>query len=329
MSRTVSGLFAGLWRLRPPAGTGKRDFLSLDDLTVEELENLLSLSSEVKAFPAIFRHALEGRSVALVFEKPSLRTRVTFEVGIAQLGGHSVYLAPADIGLGKREPVRDVARNLARWVDGLVVRTFGQHILEEMAAAACIPVINALSDLLHPCQALADLLTLREHRGRLQGLRLTYVGDGNNVAHSLIQAAARTGMHLTVASPPGYEPNPAIVQRACQVAVHTGATIRVVHDPADAVRDADAVYTDVWTSMGQEAEASERRRIFAPYQVNPRLMAMARPDALFLHCLPAHRGEEVTDDVLDGRQSVVLDQAENRLHTGKAVLLALLWEVRP
>lgn len=328
MTRSFPGLFASLWRLRPPAGIGKRDFLSLDDLTAEELENLLNLSSEVKSCPGIFRHALEGRSIALVFEKPSLRTRVTFEVGMAQLGGHSVYLSPADIGLGKREPVRDVARNLARWVDGLVVRTFGQQILEEMAASARIPVINALSDLLHPCQALADLLTLREHRRRLQGLRLAYIGDGNNVAHSLIQAAARTGMHLTLASPPGYEPNPAIVQRACQIAVSTGAIIRVVQDPTEAVRDADAVYTDVWTSMGQEAEASQRQRIFAPYQVNASLMALAKPDALFLHCLPAHRGEEVTDDVLEGPQSVVLDQAENRLHTGKAVLLALLMEVR-
>ncbi len=329
MSRTFQGLFLDLWRLRPRAGPGKRDFLTLDDLTVEEMENLLSLSAEVKAYPGIFRHALQGQSVALVFEKPSLRTRVTFEVGIAQLGGHSVYLAPADIGLGKREPVRDVARNLSRWVNGLVVRTFGHKILEEMAASARIPVINALSDLLHPCQALADALTLQEHRGRLPGLRLAYVGDGNNVAHSLIHAAARTGIHLTLATPPGYEPNPVILEQGCQVAVATGAVIRVVNDPAEAVHNADAVYTDVWASMGQEAEAGERRRIFAPFQVNSNLMALAKPDVLFLHCLPAHRGEEVTEEVLEGPRSVVLDQAENRLHTSKAVLLALLWEARP
>ncbi len=314
------------WRLRPRQGA-KRDLLSLHELTVEEMENLLRLAAEVKAQPTAFSHALQGQSLALVFEKPSLRTRVTFEVGMTQLGGHAVYLAPADVGLGQRESVRDVARNLGRWVQGIVVRTFGQAILEEMAAATAVPVINALTDLLHPCQALADLLTLQQHRGRLQGLRLAYVGDGNNVAHSLLHAAARAGIHLTLACPLGYQPDSVILAQALETAPATGAILRVVQDPAEAVRDADAVYTDVWTSMGQEAEAEQRRRVFAPYQVNADLMKLAKPDALFLHCLPAHRGEEVTDDVLDGPHSVVLDQAENRLYVAKAVLLALLSEV--
>jgi ornithine carbamoyltransferase len=271
-----------------------------------------------------FEGALEGRTAALIFEKPSLRTRVTFEVGMTQLGGTAIYLSPADIALGKREAVKDVARNLARWLHALVVRTFAHHILEEMAAEAPIPVINALSDLLHPCQAVADVLTLREHFGTLRGLRLAFVGDGNNVALALAQAAAKTGMRFTIAAPRGYEPDAVIFRQVREEALATGAHILLVDDPADAATDADAVYTDVWASMGQEAEADERKRIFAPFQVNRELMALARPDALFLHCLPAHRGEEVTDEVLDGPNSVVLDQAENRLHVAKAVLLALL-----
>jgi ornithine carbamoyltransferase len=328
MSRTLYDLFLRLWRLRPTAGRTKRDFLSLQDLSAEELDGLLNLAAEVKAYPTVFQHALEGRALALLFEKPSLRTRVTFEVGALQLGGHSIYLAPGDVGLGKREAVADVARNLARWVDAIVVRTFGHHILEELAAAAHIPVVNALSDREHPCQAAADLLTLQEQKGRLRGLHLAFVGDGNNVAHSLAQGAAKTGMHFTIACPPGYEPDAAVLEALDAEAGVSGARIRVVHDPAEAVRDADAVYTDVWASMGQEEEAAERRRVFAPFQVNEELMARAKPGALFLHCLPAHRGEEVTDAVLDGRNSVVLEQAENRLHVAKAVLLALLWEVR-
>jgi len=328
VSRTIHDLFLSLWRLHPAPGRSKRDFLSLQDLTVEEIDGLLKLALEVKTYPALFHYTLATRSLALLFEKPSLRTRVTFEVGMAQLGGHCVYLAPGDIGLGKREAVKDVARNLARWVNGLAVRTFSQRVLEEMATEAQVPVINALSDLVHPCQAVADLLTLQEHKGRLQGLRLAYVGDGNNVAHALLQGAAKTGLHLTLATPPGYEPNRAILAAAEADAAATGAAIRVVRDPAEAVRDADAVYTDVWTSMGQEAEAAERRKVFAGFQVNAELMAQAQPDALFLHCLPAHRGEEVTDEVLDGPQSVVLHQAENRLHVAKALLLALLEPMR-
>ncbi len=324
MPRTLSAPSELRRCLQPSSGHTKRDFLSLHDLTAAEMEGLLDLAAEVKAHPAAWQHTLEGKTAVLVFEKPSLRTRVTFEVGMAQLGGRAIYLAPGDIGLGKREAVKDVARNLARWLDVLVVRTFAQSILEEMAAEVHISVINALSDLLHPCQAVGDLLTLREHRGRLQGLRLAFVGDGNNVAHALAQAAAKTGIHLTIATPRGYEPSAIIFQQAREDAVATGARILVMQDPADAVQNVDAVYTDVWASMGQEAEAAERRKIFSRYQVNSELMALAKPDALFLHCLPAHRGEEVTDEVLDGAQSVVLDQAENRLHVAKAVLLALL-----
>jgi ornithine carbamoyltransferase len=321
---------AELRRVLPPAvGQTKRDLLSLHELTIAEFENLLNLAEQLKHHPENFRDTLVGRTLALIFEKPSLRTRVTFEVGMHQLGGTAVYLSPQDIALGRREAVKDVARNLARWVHALAVRTFGHKILEELAAEASIPVVNALSDLLHPLQAVADVLTLREIKGGLRGLRMAYVGDGNNVAHALAQAAAKTGMHLTIAAPRGYEPAASVFRQARADAVPTGAEIEVVQDPAEAVRSADAVYTDVWTSMGQEAESAERRKIFAPYQVNSFLLALARPDAVFMHCLPAHRGEEVTDDVLDGPRSVVLEQAENRLHVAKAILLALLADRGP
>jgi ornithine carbamoyltransferase len=310
--------------LRTAPGHTKRDFLTLHNLTMAEFSALLDLAEEMKQHPASFRGLLAGRTLAILFEKPSLRTRVTFEVGMTQLGGHPIYLSPADIALGKREAVKDVARNLARWVDALTVRTFSHHILEEMAAEANIPVINALSDLLHPLQAVADLLTLREIKGGLRGLRMAYVGDGNNVANALAQAAAKTGMHLTIASPRGYEPAASVFMQARADALPSGAQISVVQEPADAVSGADAVYTDVWTSMGQEMEARDRQKVFAGYQVNAILMALARPDAVFMHCLPAHRGDEVTDEVLDGPRSVVLEQAENRLHVAKAVLFALL-----
>jgi ornithine carbamoyltransferase len=328
MPHALHDLSLRLWSLQPKPGATKRDFLSLHDLANWELEGLLDLAREVKAFPAPFRHALEGKTVAMIFEKPSLRTRVTFEVSMAQMGGHAVYLSPADIALGKREAVKDVARNLARWVDGIVIRTFGHHILTEMAGEAQVPIVNALSDLLHPCQAVADVLTLREAKGKLRGLRLAFVGDGNNVAHALAQAAAKLGVHFTVACPRGYEPDATVFREACADAESTGASLRVVQDPAEAVHNADAVYTDVWASMGQEVEAEKRKKIFAPYQVNAALMAVAKSDAVFLHCLPAHRGEEVTDEVLDSPQSVVLEQAENRLHVAKAILLALMGEVK-
>jgi len=328
VSHALQDLSLRLWSLQPRSGSTKRDFLSLHDLSNWELEGLLDLARELKSFPAPFHRALEGKTVAMIFEKPSLRTRVTFEVGMAQMGGHAIYLSPSDISLGKREAVKDVARNLARWVDAIVIRTFAHSILTEMAHEAHVPIVNALSDLLHPCQAVADMLTLREAKGQLRGARLAYVGDGNNVAHALAQAAARLGVHFTIACPRGYEPDATVFREAYADAESTGASLLVVQDPAEAVLDADAVYTDVWASMGQEAEAEKRRKTFAPYQVNSRLMAVAKPDAVFLHCLPAHRGEEVTDEVLDGSQSVVLEQAENRLHVAKAVLLALVGEVK-
>ncbi len=324
MAQIMATMSVNQWKLLPRRGQAKRDFLSLHDLTIAEFLELLDLADELKQHPKLFRGALVGHSLAVIFEKPSLRTRVTFEVGMVQLGGHPIYLAPADIALGKREAVKDVARNLARWVDAVTIRTFSQRILEEMAAVADIPVINALSDLLHPLQAVADVLTLRQIKGQLRGLHMAYVGDGNNVANALAQAAAKTGMHLTIATPRGYEPAASVFLQARTDALSTGAEISVVQDPADAVADADAVYTDVWASMGQELEAHERVKHFASYQVNSELMGLARPDAVFMHCLPAHRGDEVTDAVLDGLHSVVLEQAENRLHVAKAVLLALL-----
>jgi ornithine carbamoyltransferase len=305
-------------------GRAKRDFLSLHDCSVAEIAALLRLAAEVKAQPSTFARKLEGRTAVMIFEKPSLRTRVTFDVGLYQLGGHAIRLAPEDIALGRRESVADVARNLAGWVDALVVRTFSQKLLEELAAAASVPVINALSDALHPCQAIADLLTLEERKGSLRGLRVAFVGDGNNVAAALAQGAAKTGMNLTIATPPGYEPDQALYGEALADAEETHACIRLAHDPAEAVLGADAVYTDVWTSMGREHESAARRKVFAPYQVNSRLLALAKPEALFLHCLPAHRGEEVTSEVLDGLHSAALEQSRNRLPAHKAILLALL-----
>lgn len=312
------------WHLKPAMGGHKRDFLSLHDITISEMEALLALAEEVKAHPQTYQVALQRKMAALIFEKPSLRTRVTFEVGLEEMGGHAVYLAPGDIGLGKRESVKDVGRNLSRWVDVLIVRTFSQRILEELAFAARVPIINALTDLLHPCQAIADLLTLQEAKGRLRGLHLVYVGDGNNVALSLAHAAGKVGMHFTVACPPGYQPNPDILTEARADGMSTGAQIAVVHDPKEVLGTADAVYTDVWTSMGQEQEASERQRAFVGFRVDEAMMNVAPADALFMHCLPAHRGEEVSDGVLDGPRSVALEQAENRLHAHKAILLAVL-----
>ena len=301
----------------------KKDFLSIRAVPREEFRKLLDLSALVKAHPERYRTALEGKVLALIFEKPSLRTRVTFEVGVAQMGGRTIYLAPQDIQLGKRESVHDVAKNLERWLDGIVVRTFAHSIAEELARFSRVPVINALTDLLHPCQAVAAMLTLEEKKGALAGLKLAFVGDGNNVAHSLMNASAKLGVHFAIAHPEGHAPDRAVLESARADAVHSGSRIELFRDPREAVRNADAVYTDVWASMGQESEAQRRREIFRPYQVNAALMSEARPDALFMHCLPAHRGEEVTDDVIDSPRSVVFDEAENRLHTQKAILLDL------
>jgi ornithine carbamoyltransferase len=299
-----------------------KHFLSIADLSAADVEELFRLAAEWKRRTKArdVRTPLAGYSQALVFEKPSLRTRVTFEVGMAQLGGASVYLAGQDIGLGKRESVSDVARNLGRWVDVIVARTFAQATVDELARHAGIPVVNALSDYEHPCQALADFFTLWERGQNLRGLKLGWIGDGNNVSHSLMLLAALVGTEMALAVPPGYEPDP----RVLETARAWGGRITVTDDVPAATRDADAIYTDVWTSMGQEAERERRLEAFSRYQVNDRVMGFAKPGAVVMHCLPAHRGEEITDVVLDGPRSVVLDQAENRLHVQKAVLLRLL-----
>ena len=302
-----------------------RDLVSVDDFAAAELVEVLDRSANLKrrlrageATPL-----LVGKTLAMIFEKPSLRTRVTFEVGMRQLGGGAVNLAPADIQLGTRESVSDVARNLSRWVDVIMARTFAHRTVSDLAEAATVPVINGLSDWEHPCQALADLFTIQEHLGRLEGVRIAWVGDGNNVLHSLLLGAAKLGASVAIATPPGYAPGAAVVARAREIAVPSGATLAVGHDPADAVRGSDIVYTDVWVSMGQEAERDQRLRDFAGYQVNAALLRTAGSAAKVMHCLPAHRGEEITDDVLDGPRSIVLDQAENRLHAQKG-LLALM-----
>ena len=306
----------------------RKDFLSVIDFEPADFDRCLDLSAQLKADRPLGREApsadaLAGRHIAMLFEKASLRTRSTFEIAIHELGGHVLLLRP-DAALGRREPVVDVARNLERWIDAVIIRTFSQQMVQEFAAAAKrLHVINALTDDEHPCQALSDCLTLREYWGSLRGRTIAYVGDGNNVAASLAHAAAMAGAHLHVASPDGYQLHDAVVHQAMGVARY-GARLRLFTDPADAVAGADAIYTDTWTSMGKEDETDHRRRIFAPYQVNEGLMALAKPGALFMHCLPAHRGEEVTAEVFESPASIVFDQAENRLHCQKALLLMIL-----
>jgi ornithine carbamoyltransferase len=297
----------------------KRDLLRIADLSTDEIREVLDLAARLKRDlgRGVPHPLLSGRTLAMIFEKPSLRTRVTFEVGMVQLGGAAIHLAPGDIRLGEREPAADIARNLERWVDVVMARTFSHESVAELATGARVPVVNGLSDLHHPCQVLSDCFTLLEHRGRLEGLRVVFVGDGNNMVHSWMDASARLGFDFVLACPPGYEADPAITAAA-------GASVRVVHDVADAVRGADVLYTDVWTSMGQEDEAQERRRAFRDYQIDDALVAAAAPDVLVMHCLPAHRGEEITAAVLDGPRAVVFDQAENRLHVQKAILVWLL-----
>lgn len=301
-----------------------RDYLSVDDFSPAEIKSLIKTAAEMKAHPRRFRSALDGKFMALIFEKPSLRTRTTFTVGIRQLGGDSLLLSPADINLGKRESVFDVAKNLERMVDGIMIRTFGHDIAVGLADHAGIPVINGLTDLEHPCQALGDFMTVLECKTGLKKLKLAYIGDGNNVAHSLILAAAKLGATLFVATPGEFRPASSVLERAARIAEETGATVLWTADPIEAARDADMIYTDTWASMGQEAEAEKRRPLFAPYQVNASLFSHAKPDALFMHCLPAHRGEEVTDEIIDSSNSVVFRQAENRLHIQKAIMFALL-----
>jgi ornithine carbamoyltransferase len=303
---------------------GRHNFLSIKDFSPEEIRYLLDLAREIKSHPSAHNGALKGKTLAMIFEKPSLRTRVSFDVGIQQLGGFSLYLSPAEINLGKRESVYDVAKNLERMVQAIMIRTYAHDIAERMAEYASIPIINGLTDYSHPCQAMADYLTIQEVKGEVAGLKVAYVGDGNNVCHSLMFAGAQLGAHVWVATPPGYEPKPETVEWALQRGAKTGGTCTLTHDPVEAAKDADVVYTDAWASMGQEAEAEERRGVFAPYQVNSDLFRHAKFDALFMHCLPAHRGEEVTDEIIDSPHSVVYQQAENRLHAQKAILLELM-----
>jgi len=297
------------------------DFTRDLDLDPDEFLALLDLAADVKRSPELYLTRLAGKSIALLFEKPSLRTRMTFELAIQQLGGFSIL---NDGPIGSREPLKDVARNLDRWVSAIVARTFLQKTVDDLARYAKVPVVNALSDMWHPCQALADMQTLREHFGSVRGLKLAFVGDGNNVAHSLMLCAARLGMDFTLANPPKYDPSMTVVAQARLLAEDTGSSIVLTNDPNEAARGAHAIYTDVWASMGAENEAAERRTAFQDYQVDDDLMRLAEPSAIFMHCLPAKRGEEVTDSVVESPRSVVFDQAENRLHAQKALLLMLL-----
>jgi len=305
-------------------GVTGRDLISIRDFSPDELACALELAAAMKARPADFRGILSGKQIALFFEKPSLRTRLTFEAGINSLGGTSFFVDQTQSRLGAREPLCDVAHNLERWIDGIVLRTFSHETVTSMAQHASIPVINALSELEHPCQAMADMMTLQEQFGDLRGVHLAYVGDGNNVAHSLMLAAAALGVSISVGTPKGYEPDAAITQVARVLATVSGASVGVTNDPVEAVAGADAVYTDVWASMGQENEAANRSQVFAPFQVNRELFTCAAQHAVFMHCLPAHRGDEVTADVIDSPRSVVFDQAENRLHIQKSILVLLL-----
>lgn len=306
-----------------------RDFCSISDFNTAELQSVLALAHAIKKDPAEYRHSLDARQMVMFFEKASLRTRLTFEAGMNTLGGGAIFVDQTKSPLGERESIPDVARNLERWVDLIVLRTYAHETITEMARNARVSVVNALSDFEHPCQALADFMTLEEHFGDLHGLKFTYVGDGNNVCHSEMLLATRLGVNCTIATPDGYRPSPEITALARQYAQESGATLTLTSDPKAAAKGADAIYTDVCTSMGFEHEATKRAPIFKPYQVNDALMAMAAPRAVFMHCLPAHRNAEVTDAVLDGPQSIVFDQAENRMHAQKALMVLLLDGLQP
>jgi len=303
-----------------------RDFLALADYTPEEIMQLIHSAIELKQKQknGVVYHPLAGKTLAMIFEKSSTRTRVSFEVGMTQLGGNAIFLSRNDIQLGRGETIADTARTLSRYVDGIMIRTFAHKNVVELARNATVPVINGLTDLSHPCQALADYMTVYEKKGDLKGLKIAYIGDGNNMVHSLMLGATKLGMHIAVASPAGYEPAAEVVTIAQETAAATGGKYTFHYDPKEAIRDADVVYTDVWASMGMESEQQEREQAFKAYQVNEELVKLAKPDYLFMHCLPAHRGEEVTAEVIDGARSVVFDQAENRLHAQKAILAALM-----
>ena len=302
----------------------KKDFISIKDLTLKEIQEIFALTDKLKKHKARFSKALAGKTLALIFQKPSNRTRVSFEVGMYQLGGYSIYLGPDEINLGVRESIKDVSKTLSRYADAIVLRTFSHKNILEMAQAATIPVINGLSDLMHPCQALADIYTIKEKFKKLKGIKLAYVGDGNNVCHSLLYGASKVGLDLSIATPKGYEPQDSIVREAKAFAKKSKAKINLSNHAKDAVYKADIIYTDVWASMGQEKEMRKRKKIFKNFQVNKRLLSKAKKDCLIMHCLPAHRGGEITDEVIDSKNSIVFEQAENRLHVQKAILIKLL-----
>lgn len=303
-----------------------RDFLSLHDFTTEEIYQILDLAAELKEKQknGVEHHILKGKTLGMIFEKSSTRTRVSFEVGMYQLGGSALFLSNRDLQIGRGEPIRDTARVLSRYLDGIMIRTFEGAKVEELADFASIPVINALTDEEHPCQVLADLQTIREHKGELKGLKMVYIGDGNNMVNSLMHGCAKVGMDISVATPAGYEPMESMVAEAMEDAKAFGSKVEITQDILAAAKDADVVYTDVWASMGQEGEAEKRQKAFKDYQVNAAVMAVAKPDAIVLHCLPAHRGEEITDEVIESKQSVIFDEAENRLHAQKAVMALVM-----
>jgi ornithine carbamoyltransferase len=298
--------------------------LTIHELTVAEVDALLTLAVDIKANPDAYRQSLAGKTLGMIFQKSSTRTRVSFEVGMYQLGGHALFLSSNDIQMGRGEPIEDTAKVMSRYVDGIMIRTFAHQDVRDLATFGSIPIINGLDDLVHPCQVMSDLLTIQEHLGDLKGRKLVYVGDGNNMAHSLLAGGAKAGMDVVVVAPEGYQPAPEMLAQAQADATETGATLSVVTDPMAAAKDADVIYTDVWASMGQEAEQAKREKAFAGFTVDAKMMAAAKPDAIFMHCLPAHRGEEVAADVIDGPQSVVYDEAENRMHMQKAILHTLM-----
>jgi len=302
----------------------KKDFISIKDLTSEEIEDIFNLTDKLKRDKAKFSNVLKSKTLALVFQKPSNRTRVSFEVGMYQLGGGAIYLAPNEINLGIRESIKDVSKTLSRYVDAIVLRTFEHKNILEMAHCATIPVINGLSNFSHPCQGLADVYTIREKLKNLKGKTLAYIGDGNNVCNSLLFACAKVGLNMNVGTPRGYEPDPSVMDEARVLAKTKKVLINLFNEPQETVKGADVLYTDVWASMGQEKEAGQRKKAFKEFQINKTLANLAKKDAYIMHCLPAHRGEEITDDVIDGPNSIVFDQAENRMHVQKAILIKLL-----
>jgi ornithine carbamoyltransferase len=306
----------------------KKDLISVKDLTAGEIEEIFNLTDKIKKDKAGFANVLTGKTLALIFQKPSNRTRVSFEVGMFELGGYSIYLGPDEINLGIRESIKDVAKTLSRYVDGIVLRTFEHKNVIDLAQFATVPIINGLSDLLHPCQALADIYTIREKLKNIKGISVAYVGDGNNVCNSLLHACSKVGINMNIATPKGYEPDKTVLNEARVIAKTKKATINLSAKPKEAVKDVDVIYTDVWTSMGQEKEAKMRKRIFKEFQINKSLVRLAKKNALIMHCLPAHRGEEITDEIMESKNSVIFDQAENRMHVQKAILIKLLGEER-